>query len=281
MHHQSDLHSGWPATLQVRLESDQTVTRLVERRHSGPLQIQKPLYPEGPKICHLTILHPPGGLAEGDDLDLRFELGESTHTVIATPAATKWYKTPTGSARQRVSFHLKENAKLEWLPQENIIFDRSHAQTELTVTAAENSILLGWDMFSLGRRAAGETWKTGTLKSKTQLACPDGTLMWAEQASLSAGWEALKAGQILSEFPVFGTLWARSRSCTPELSQQLDCPFNPGIHSGATCLPGNVLLVRALSYQIELLRNTMINWWVSLRSVIMGVSATPLRIWST
>jgi urease accessory protein len=180
-----------------------------------------------------------------------------------------------------VSFHLKENAKLEWLPQENIIFDRSHAQTELTVTAAENSILLGWDMFSLGRRAAGETWKTGTLKSKTQLACPDGTLMWAEQASLSAGSEALKAGQILSEFPVFGTLWARSQSCTPELSQQLDCPFNAGIHSGATCLPGNLLLIRALSYQIELLRNTMINWWVSLRSVIMGVSATPLRIWST
>ncbi|MBV8588358.1 MAG: urease accessory protein UreD, partial [Verrucomicrobia bacterium] len=206
---------------------------------------------------------------------------ESTHTVVATPAATKWYKTPSGLARQRVSVHLQANAKLEWLPQENIIFNRSHARTELTVTAAEDSVVLGWDMFSLGRRAAGETWKKGTLKSKTEFARPDGTLVWAEQALLSADSEALQAGQILNEFPVFGTLWARSQSCTPELSQELECPFNPEIRSGATCLPGNVLLIRALSYQIELLRNTMIIWWSRLRSVIMGVSAVPLRIWST
>ena len=281
MQPQSDSHSGWSATLNVRVETDQAGTRLVERRHTGPLQIQKPLYPEGPKICHLTILHPPGGLAEGDDLDLRFELGESTHTVVATPAATKWYKTPTGSARQRVTFQLQENAKLEWLPQENIIFNQSHAQTELIVTAAENSVVLGWDMFSLGRRAAGESWKTGILKSKTQLARSDGTLLWAEQALLSAGSGALQATQVLNGFPVFGTLWACSKSCSSELSQELNCPFNPRIHSGATCLPGNILLIRAVSYQIELLRNTMINWWVTLRSILMGVSAAPLRIWST
>ena len=50
---------------------------LARQERQGPLFVQKPFYPEGPRTCHTYIIHPPGGVVGGDALGLDVTLLES------------------------------------------------------------------------------------------------------------------------------------------------------------------------------------------------------------
>ena len=62
--------TGWQARLELRFARRQAATLLVQRRHHGPLRVQKALHPEGPGVCHAIVLHPPAGIAGGDELEI-------------------------------------------------------------------------------------------------------------------------------------------------------------------------------------------------------------------
>ena len=58
----------WPAFLLLEFEKGENKTRMSEMKFKGPLRVQRPFYPEG-QVCHVYLLHPPGGLVSGDDLN--------------------------------------------------------------------------------------------------------------------------------------------------------------------------------------------------------------------
>ena len=67
-------HTPLQARLALKFAEDAGTTRLVSRDHYGPLLVQKPLYPEGRKVCHVVIIHPPGGVVGGDQLHCTYWL---------------------------------------------------------------------------------------------------------------------------------------------------------------------------------------------------------------
>src|SRR2546426_8876989 len=107
----------WKADLSLGFSCRNHKSLLSERRSDGPLVAQKPLYPEGEAVCHAIVVHPPGGIAGGDELELRVAAREAGHALLTTPGAAKWYRSAGPVARQRLDFEI--GGSLEGLPRGN------------------------------------------------------------------------------------------------------------------------------------------------------------------
>lgn len=284
--------AAWHASLRLRFAARAGRTAMVERRHQGPLLVQKPLYPEG-DICHVVVLHPPAGVAGGDVLDIDIAVASGAHAVLATPGATKWYKSLGREAAQHVRIDVAEGAKLDWLPQENIVFDDARARITTDVAVAPGGSAIGWDAVVLGRQASGERWASGALQLDTRIADGDRAL-WIEQSHLDAASPLRTAVSGMDGLHILGTLWAVGQGATPALAESLAerLPYAADLRAGVTCLaargtshgqpPGqSMLLLRVLGRQMEAVRQVMVDSWTALREPIHGVPARPLRLWST
>src|SRR5688572_8591251 len=83
----------WNASLALGFARRGGRSILASRRHDGPLVVQKALHPEGDAVCHAIVVHPPAGIAGGDDLRLSVDVGEGANALLTTPGAGKWYRT--------------------------------------------------------------------------------------------------------------------------------------------------------------------------------------------
>ena len=175
--------SSWHATLALRFHRRDART-LSTNRHQGPLRMQKPLYPEGEAICHAVIIHPPGGIAGGDALEVTATVEPGAHALLTTPGATKWYKANGRAASQRVQ--LSVSGALEWLPQEAIVFDQADVRSAIDIDLEADAAMIGWDIVALGRRAAGERFERGRYAQSIRLRIDD-ALVWHERSRILGG----------------------------------------------------------------------------------------------
>jgi urease accessory protein len=179
--------AAWTAELSLvfrRIGDCRTV--LAERRHEGPLVVQKPLYPEGPAVCHAALVHAPGGIAGGDRLTVTLSLEPGARALITTPSAAKWYKSGGSAARQSSNLQVADGAVLEWLPLESILFDQAEAAIDAEVMLEGAAAYAGWEIVCLGRRASGETFQRGSLRQATRIS-RDGRLIWNDRIALAGG----------------------------------------------------------------------------------------------
>ncbi len=142
--------SGWHASLNLGFAASGDKTLLVKRQHVGPLTVQRPFYPEG-GVCHVYILHPPGGIVGGDHLSIQVNAETGSDALVTTPATGKFYRSGGEQATQVVLIKVAENAALEWLPQETIIYEGAQLASLVKVDLAAGAKFIGWEILSLGR----------------------------------------------------------------------------------------------------------------------------------
>ena len=274
--------AGWAASLALTYERRAQRTVMTGNAHTGPLVVQKSLYPEGDAVCHTVILHPPGGIAGGDRLRLDVQAGPATHVLLTTPGATKWYKANGREASQSTNLRAESHAIVEWLPLETIVFDGAVAHSSLKVDVSGDARAAGWEVVAFGRRAAGETFANGRFRQSIEIR-RDGRLLWAEHGEAEGGSALLSSPAGYAGRTVSGLLWvcggtlgdAALDACR-ERSRALPQPLLAGV----TCLPG-VLLARCLCDSTELARRYLLQMWSVLRPLYAGCEATLPRLWAT
>jgi urease accessory protein len=272
--------SGWAAELALRFAVRGERTELVERRHVGPLRVQRPFHPEPSGACHVYVLHPPGGVVGGDQLALDVSVESGAHALLTTPAATKLYRSAGPRARVVQSLQVAGGARLEWLPHENIAFSAAHAALTTRVDLARGARFLGWEMLCLGRPASGEVFERGEVAQRIEILV-GGKLAYCERGSYAAGSEVLSAAWGLQGQPVTGTFVAAGVDVS-EHADELRAVLGveaPGL-AAVSCM-GELTVVRYLGPSTEQARGCFVRAWEVLRPRVLGVPTSAPRIWAT
>ncbi|HTU68223.1 MAG TPA: urease accessory protein UreD [Steroidobacteraceae bacterium] len=277
-HHFQEMGSdpNWVADLRLRFgtRADFPGTVLLERRHVGPLVVQRPFHPEGDP-CHVYIVHPPGGVVGGDELSIHVTVDPRAHALITTPAATKFYRCDGRRSSQTQELRVTD-ATLEFLPQENIFYRGADVRTATRIHVDATSRFIGWEIACLGLPARNEPFDAGRLALDLELWRDDPVFI--DRLRLAGESTARRAAWGLAGHEAVGTLLA-----TPATPADLDAvrelvanhPF------AAVSVVDRVLVLRALAAQAAPIRELFVAAWRVLRPAILGRPAHPPRIWST
>jgi urease accessory protein len=268
---------SWKASLSLGFSFSDQKTTLSRKIHDGPLVVQKPLYPEGGEVCHAIVVHPPGGIAGGDELALQVTTEKNSSALLTTPGATKWYRSAGPWARQALCFDV--HGTLEWLPQETIVFDGALAQTEIEVELAAGAGLIGWDIVCLGRTGSGERYARGSYRSTIQVR-REGRLLWIERGRIDGGGSLQASPAGLNGKPVFGTLFAAFSTFDKKILNSMKEQEPSDGEAAVTLLPG-IALARYLGDSSEAARRYFTALWRILRPALTGREAIEPRIWGT
>ncbi len=274
-------------TLDYTKDGERTIAH---DRHEGPLRVLQRLYPEGDAICHHVLVHPPGGVAGGDVLEMRATLAEGTHGLITTPGATRFYRSAGAAAEQTMHATVAAGARLEWLPLETIAYPGCIAHNHMRFELAPGAEMIGWDMLALGLPAASQAFDgpqhpDGQFTQSIEL--PG---VWLERGTIRAtdttllnsplGW----AGQ-----RVLGTLWMAAGQdwSTTDRDQLLDLArahvtvSTLATQAGASSPDARLVVLRALAPRVEPLMQLFTAVRGAWRQQRWQLNPEAPRIWRT
>lgn len=275
---------GWQAQLSLGFQCYGSRTILAQRAHQGPLQVQRPFYPEGETVCHIAILHPPGGVVGGDELRIDATLDPGSHALLTTPAAGKFYRSAGPHAHQSQRLSVAPGATLEWLPQENIVYAGARLRSLTRIDLQGDARFIGWEILCLGRPAADEPFATGECRQIFELHRA-GEPLYLEHGRYTGGEGILDARWGLQGQPVTATLLCATTRPGPvaDLRARWDTLASaspPGELATVTQLDG-CLVCRYLGPSTARARQFLTVAWCLLRPKLLDRPACPSRFWST
>jgi urease accessory protein len=293
---------GWQARLELQFQAAEGRTRLAHRRHHGPLLVQRIFHPEprageaalAAEPCHTYVLHPPGGVVSGDELQLEVEIQARAHALLTTPAAGKFYRRAQHSAggtaqdenggRDPRLARLTQTLRvaggvLEWLPQENIFYPESAVELSTRVQLDADARFIGWEIGCLGLPASGASLGEGAVRQSFELWQGEAPLLLErlniERACLTARW-GLAGHSALGTWLAFP---ASARQLTLGCAQA--AALNCADMTLACTLVDGVLSCRGMAARADRLKQGFIDLWCALRAELLGRAAVPPRIWAT
>jgi urease accessory protein len=154
-------------------------TTIHSLKESGGYRLK---FPHAP-ICEAIIVNTGGGMAGGDHLNVRLNLGKNAQVMCSTQSAEKIYRSDGAVSVIENRLQLADQAHLVWLPQETILFDRARLRRQLNVNMSSSAQFLACEILVLGRHAMGETLQDAELVDHWDI-FRDEHLVYAERLRL-------------------------------------------------------------------------------------------------
>ncbi|MEM8593480.1 MAG: urease accessory protein UreD [Pseudomonadota bacterium] len=271
---------SWKASLRLTYEMKHNKTVLAEREHSGPFKVQRSLYPEGLDCCHTYLLHPPGGLVNGDHLLLDVNCRQHSHVLITTPSAGKAYACASKTARQDQRLRVGKGATLEFLPQEMIVFNAAKVELSTHVRLAGDAKLMLFDCVVLGLSAGDELFVDGEVSQSIIIQRNRMPLLIEKMAFSAADEFCTSIWGLNGNTCVFTLIATPCDDAVLSKVRSLMETLASDVLSSATLIK-DVLIVRVLSKESHEAKECLERVWAEVRSDVVNKPASTPRIWMT
>jgi len=216
----------------------------------------------------------------GDSLHLETMAAERCGLLLTTPAASKVYRSAGAPANQRTVLSMAPGATLEWLPQEQILYDGAQLRQYTHIRLATDSLFMGWELTVLGRPGCGEDFRHGFWENTLQVDLEQ-QVIFLDIMRLAGGSPALQAAWGLRGCMVMGT-WLASdpdNVLLDALGAGLDAPL-AGSCWAATRIH-QLVVIRYLGTNLRHAKSLFAQAWRLARPLVLGRPHCPPRLWAT
>lgn len=254
-------------------------SRIVFRRRGGVTCLDR-LYQDGcakirlPRVIggapEAVLINTAGGLTGGDTFSTEVVLRPGARAVLTTQACERIYRSSGGAAEVTARIALGDGARLDWLPQETILFDGGRLSRNLDVELAEDAELLVVESVIFGRAAMGEQISSGAFRDRWRIR-RNGRLLFADELYF-AGCIAHQLAQpaVLAGNAAMACIFYTAPACEQFLEPVRDVLGDAG---GASAWGGK-LVVRIIAADGFLLRHLVL----PVLSVLMAGRPLP-KVW--
>lgn len=229
--------------------------RLRDLAEAGPLRLRFPRR-HGADETEAVLVNTAGGVACGDRFSVAIDLAAEARLCFTSTAAEKLYRSdgPVSLIENRV--RLGAGARLAWLPQETILFDRTRVRRRFEADLAPDAALLIFEAVAFGRTARGETLGAALFEDAWRVRRA-GRLVYADTLRLDGA-----VGTLLARPAIGGgaaacatllDLSPGAEDRLEEVRRLLDGAATLGVEVGASAWNGH-LVVRMLAPAIGPLR---------------------------
>jgi urease accessory protein len=109
-----------------------------------------------PGEAELVMLNTAGGLTGGDHLSIDVSVAADARTTVTTPGCERIYRSLQGDAVIEQRRHVGHAARLDWIPQETILYQRGRVRRRIDVELEPDAEITLIEGLILGRAAMGE-----------------------------------------------------------------------------------------------------------------------------
>lgn len=111
--------------------------------------------------AELVMINTAGGLTGGDCVSIDVSVAQGACATVTTPACERIYRSLEGDVTIEQHLHVARGARLDWIPQETILYDRGRVRRRLDVQLEDDAEITIAEAVLLGRTAMGEVVNDG------------------------------------------------------------------------------------------------------------------------